>query len=105
MELELLSIVETLNEYKNILFGHEITVYTDHKNLVHETVLMLSERVMRWRLLLEEYGPTFIHIKSEKNIVADALSRLDTEEKQEEKIEQLFAIEAETPEVQFPVET
>ena len=32
---------------------------------------------MRWRLILEEYGPTFYHIDGPKNIVADALSRLD----------------------------
>jgi hypothetical protein len=32
-ELELLAIVEMLHEYKCILFGHLITIYTDHKNL------------------------------------------------------------------------
>jgi hypothetical protein len=32
---------------------------------------------MRWRLLLEEYGPELHYIKGEHNIVADALSRLD----------------------------
>jgi hypothetical protein len=32
-ELELLAIVETLREYKCILLGHLITIYTDHKNL------------------------------------------------------------------------
>jgi hypothetical protein len=31
---------------------------------------------MRWRLLLEEYGPELIYIKGENNIVADALSPL-----------------------------
>ena len=31
---------------------------------------------MRWRLLLEEYGPEIVYIKGHKNIVADALSRL-----------------------------
>lgn len=31
---------------------------------------------MRWRLILEEYGPQYYHITSPKN-VADALSRLD----------------------------
>ena len=35
---------------------------------------------MRWRLLIEEYGPEIKYIKGENNIVADALSRLDIDE-------------------------
>ena len=31
---------------------------------------------MRWRLILEEYGPMLEYIKGETNVVADALSRL-----------------------------
>ena len=76
-ELELLSIVETLKEFKNILFGHKIEIWTDHKNLVHETLLLSSDRVMRWRLLLEEYNPTIKYIEGKKNIIADFFSRHD----------------------------
>ena len=32
---------------------------------------------MRWWLLIEEFGPTIEYIKGPKNIIADALSRLD----------------------------
>ena len=77
-EKELLSIVETLKEFKTILLGYEIEIHTDHKNLVHETLLMSSDRVMRWRLIIEEYGPKIFYIPGPNNVVADALSRLPT---------------------------
>ena len=32
---------------------------------------------MRWRLVIEEFGPELNYIKGEHNIVADSLSRLD----------------------------
>jgi hypothetical protein len=35
-----------------------------------------TERVMQWRLLLEEYGPKLHSMKGENNKVTDALSRL-----------------------------
>ncbi len=77
-ERELLAIVETLKEYKNILLGQKVMVYTDHKNLTYKN--FNTERVMRWRLVLEEFGPDLQYIKGEHNIVADAISRLDTDD-------------------------
>eukprot|EP00804_Cyclotella_cryptica_P022857 CCRYP_005057-RA/>CCRYP_005057-RA protein AED:0.35 eAED:0.36 QI:0/0/0/1/0/0/2/0/611 len=76
-EQELLAIVETLKEFKGMLWGQQITVYTDHKNLMQDALGLTSDRVYRWRLLLEEYGPTVVYIKGIHNTVADAISRLD----------------------------
>ena len=72
-EQELLSIVETLKEFRNILLGQQLVIHTDHLNLLYSK--MPSARVVRWRLMLEEYGPKFEHVKGEDNVVADTLSR------------------------------
>ena len=74
-ERELLSIVEVLKEFRNILLGQELIVHTDHENLTYKN--LNSERVMRWRLYIEEYSPQLTYIKGANNIVADALSRLE----------------------------
>ena len=74
-EKELLSIVEVLKAFKNILFGQQLRVYTDHKNLTYKN--QNSDRVMRWRLYIEEYAPEIEYIPGTKNVVADALSRLE----------------------------
>ncbi len=61
-EIELLAIVETLKEFKGMLWGQEIKVYTDHKNITREALGLTSDRVYCWQLLLEEYAPEIIHI-------------------------------------------
>ena len=50
-EKELLSVVATLKEFRNIILGHQITVYTDHKDITYN--FLNTERVMRWAKLFE----------------------------------------------------
>ena len=54
-EQELLGITETLKYFRYMLLGHQIIVRTDHKNLTHPFSTHTSGRVLRQRLLLEEY--------------------------------------------------
>jgi hypothetical protein len=71
-----------VREYKNILLGYPIKVFTDNKNNIFNG-LKASDRVLHtcWLLLLEEYVVTFEYLpgKKQKNVVADPLSRLDTD--------------------------
>jgi hypothetical protein len=61
------------------LLGYPIIVFTDHKNYTFNG-LKASDCVLRWLVLLEEYGVTFEYLPGKKNVVADALSCLDIDD-------------------------
>ena len=46
----------------------------DHKNLTFQK--FITERVLRWRLMLEEYYPQIKYIKGLDNDAADAFSSI-----------------------------
>ncbi len=56
-----------------MLWGQSIKVYNDNANLIRDALGMTSDRVFRWRLLLEEYGPKIVYIKGIHKTIADAI--------------------------------
>ena len=56
------------------LLGHPFVVETDHRNLAF--IMKSTEgRVYRWKIALQQYDFTVVHIAGTTNVVADALSR------------------------------
>ena len=94
--------METLKEFKNILLGQEIIIYTDHQNLIAKNCTI--ERVLRWRLLIEEFNLQMKYIPGHTNIVADTLSRLDIEDKFDPTIqnEELFGLDKDEQSYELP---
>ena len=54
---KLLAIVEFIKQFQGIIFGYEINIFSYHKNLVYAKNLSEYQRVMRWQLIIEEFGP------------------------------------------------
>ena len=72
--------VQRLDYYLS-LRGVQCTLRCDHKPL--EPFLSRGVKIAkldRWAMLLQEYDIKFIHIKGKDNILADAISRLWTED-------------------------
>ena len=77
-EKELLAIVLTLKEYRQMLIRC-IRIYTDHKNLTCKTFSV--QRILQWRIFLDEFDTTIHYIEGKKNVLADCFSRLPRMEK------------------------
>ena len=80
-ERDLLRIFKTLKEFRTTLIGQILIIYTNNKNLTCRN--FNTDRLLRWRLILKEYGPDIKYIKGDKNIVSGALSILPLNRNQE----------------------
>jgi len=74
-ERECYAIFMTFRKYEYLLRDIPFELYTDHENLIYINTPP-SNKVLRWKLAIQEYDFTRNHIAGEQNIVADGLSRL-----------------------------
>ncbi|KAG0419613.1 Retrovirus-related Pol polyprotein from transposon, partial [Dictyocoela roeselum] len=54
LEKEALSVLNAVQYFRSILITNKVLIYTDNKNLLFEKDL--TNRIQRWKLLLEEYN-------------------------------------------------
>ena len=96
IEKELLAIVFAVEKFKYYLYGREFTINTDHNPLTYlNNVTLASSRLTRWRLKLSEYNFKIIYKRGVTNSNADALSRIEPDNKQlnkEDIIEGILAV-------------
>jgi len=86
-EIETLAVVESIQHFSYYLYGHNFTVFTDHRPLVH---LMdsgkLNPRLRRLGYKLQGWMVTIQYLPGSENGFADALSREERAKKNEEEI-------------------
>ena len=80
-EQELLALIETLKRFRGVLHGTKFVVRTDHKGLEYFMKQRnLSPRQHRWLDVLSEFQFEIRYIPGETNGLADALSRIYSDE-------------------------
>jgi len=75
IEQECYAIFLCMRKYEYLLRDVKFTLKTDHANLLYLNVPP-SNKVLRWKLAIQEYDIDVEHIAGVKNIVADSFSRL-----------------------------
>lgn len=85
-EKELLAVVWAVKYFRPYIYGREFQLKTDHQALkwLHTKYLGkdLNPRVQRWILSLGEYKIKIDYMKGKDNVIADFLSRMNSDEQE-----------------------
>ena len=93
-EQELLAAHEACRFFHNIIYGCEILIRCDHKNITNAETKHANLRILRQRITLDQdYGAKFEHFAGELNTGADGLSRLQmTDDIPPTSLQEIYAI-------------
>ena len=78
-EKEFLAVVHAINKFHHYTIGYPTFVHANHsaiKYLMNKPITL--GRITRWLLLLQEFDITIVDKPGKDNVVADFLSRLNT---------------------------
>lgn len=69
--------IYSLHKFRHYLFANHFVFYVDHEALLHLVNRpVVSGRIARWMLLLQEYDFEIVHRPGIQHMVADHLSRI-----------------------------
>jgi hypothetical protein len=80
IEKELISIFTVFKSFDTMLFGAQITIHTNHKNLTYTSTV--NDCIFHQLNYVERFGPTYKHIAGDDNFQAGMFSRLDRLDKE-----------------------
>ena len=79
LEKECLGILGCCLKWHNWIYGHKVTVRTDHRALAFlETTAQHNARVARWKVILNNYDITTEYRKAADHSNCDGLSRIES---------------------------
>ena len=85
-ELELLAIVWALGKFRSFILGGPVKIETDNQALSYlSSCQFLNSRLIRWKLAIQDYNVEITHIPGTRNQIADALSRIPLQKRDEDK--------------------
>jgi len=81
IEKEAYAAIWALGKFRCWIFSQPVTLYSDHNPLQYLTeAATKSAKLTRWSMALQQYNVTFRYKAGRENVVADCLSRLESDD-------------------------